>query len=238
MKKVRLLALLAALATAVLLFFFFNSLGQTAELPKTGVYVAAERIPANVPITELMLAVMELPDEAILPDAVKDLESIVGKVARSEILVGEQVLGTKLVAPGEAQSASTLDYSIEPGMRAITIAIDSVAGLAYMLAPGNHVDILSQFQIEMEINGETETQQVGTLLMENIPILAVDYVMAEGGKTGQAEKTYTTLTLQVTPAQALDLSFSEYVGGLRAILRSPLDEGTNDLPNITIEDVL
>lgn len=237
MKKVRLLALLAALATAVLLFLFFNSLGQTAELPKTGVYVAAERIPANVPIVETMLAVTQLPDEAVLPDAIKDLNNIIGKVARSEIMVGEQILGTKLVAPGQAQAASTLDYTIEPGMRAITIAVDSVAGLAYMLAPGNHVDILAQYQVELEINGETKSQQVATLLVENIPILAVDYVMAEGGKTGQAEKTYTTLTLQVTPAQALDLSFSEYVGGLRAILRSPLDEGTNDLPNVTIEDV-
>lgn len=237
MKKVRLLALLAALATAVLLFLFFNSLGQTAELPKTGVYVAAERIPANVPIVETMLAVTQLPDEAVLPDAIKDLNNIIGKVARSEIMVGEQILGAKLVAPGQAQSASTLDYTIEPGMRAITIAVDSVAGLAYMLAPGNHVDILAQYQVELEINGETKSQQVATLLVENIPILAVDYVMAEGGKTGQAEKTYTTLTLQVTPAQALDLSFSEYVGGLRAILRSPLDEGTNDLPNVTIEDV-
>jgi Flp pilus assembly protein CpaB len=69
--------------------------------------------------------------------------------------------------------------------------------------------------------------------MQAIKVIAVDQVLQKSG----AEK-YTTLTLEVTPAQAVELSYSENAGLLRAILRSPVETGTVDLKPITIKDII
>ena len=238
MKKVRIFALLAAVVTALMLFFYLNSMNKPEVISRASVLVAAQDIPADTPIVESMVTLSMLPDEAILPDTVSDAALVLGKVAKSEILAGEQILSSKLVKVGESDE-SMLTYAIEPGMRAITIAVDEVSGVAYMITPGNRVDIFAHYIMEQQtVTGEMKSVPVSELLVENITVLAVDSVMSQKGKTQSEEHAYTTLTLQVTPEQALKLSFSEYTGELRAVLRSPLDEETTNLPSLTLDDIL
>jgi hypothetical protein len=44
--------------------------------------------------------------------------------------------------------------------------------------------------------------------------------------------------LEVTPLEAMEVSMTEYKSSLRAILRSPLDEGTTSLPALTVDKVI
>ncbi len=234
MKKVKLLALISAVVTVFLLITFLTSLSKPSETPKTEVLVAAKTIPPNVPITQDMLTLTKLPSEAIIAEAIADAGLVIGKVAKTEILAGEQILTPKLVLAGESRETS-LNYAVEPGMRAISIAVDAVSSLSYMITPGNHVDIIGQYEVETADNKRT---QVAKVIAENLTVLAVDSVLSEAGKTGIEDATYMTLTLQATPAQALKLSFSENAGVLRAVLRSPLDETITKLPSMTAEQIL
>jgi pilus assembly protein CpaB len=238
MKKVRILALILAIITGVLLYRYLDSVSEpvVVEVVKGSVVVAASDIPANIPITTEMIKLTKVPEESIHNLAVKDINEVVGKVSSSVIIQGEQVLSSKLITPGEGNG--TLAYKIEEGMRAITVAVSNTTGLSNMIIPDNRVDIIGLYSVEVEQpDGEKKTIDYSTMLLENVRVLAVDDKMTEQDKTA-SEETYVTLTLEVTPLEAMEVSMTEYKSSLRAILRSPLDEGTTSLPALTVDKVI
>lgn len=244
MKKVKLLAFISAVATALLLYIFLNSLGRGKEAENLMVFTAALDIPANLPITAEMLSMTELPVEAVVSGAVSDSTKVIGKVCESKIFTGEQILSSKLISAGDSAS-KTLAYAIKPGYRAITIAVDATTGLSNMIIPGNHVDLIGDFLIQNKsASGTADVSTSGdkisytTMVLENITVLAVDNVLSEDGKLGSETPEYTTLTLQVTPKQAMELSMAQFEGQIRVILRSPLDEKKTYLPSITLDKII
>jgi len=240
MKKIKAVAIISAVIVAVLIYNFLNTMSNPAlkEITKTGVITASQDIPPNVIITEEMLLVSQIPNEATHPQAVKNLSDAIGKVSSSQIIQGEQVLSSKLIVPGEGKADGSLAYSIEPGMRAVTIAVDEVTGISNMIVPNNHVDIIGQYKVKVEqSNGKEKEIDYTTMLLENVKVLAVDKYKTEQEKAG-AENSYVTITIQVTPLQAMETSMSEFTGQLRAVLRSPLDNNTTSLPALTIEKII
>lgn len=226
MKKIRLVALIAAVVTALGLFFFLKSLNKPATVAKATVIVAASNISQNTTITQTMIKKVSLPAESVLSGAVTNESQVVGKVVNTDLVAGEQIVGSQLVKAGEVGS-STLAYAVKAGDRAITVGVDDVSGLDGMIKPGNAVDIIAQNKVAQ---GST-TVPGATLLLQNITVLAVDQVLT---KDGVAQgKTYKTVTLDVTPNQAVQLSYYVSTGTIRMILRSPLDQSQVSVPNVT-----
>lgn len=221
MKKVKIFALFLAVLTSALMFVFLNSLDNKDKVEKTGVFVATQTIPVDTPITQSMFTLTQLPDEAILDGAITDSSLILGKVANCKIVAGEQIIQSKLLTVGDANSAA-LGYTLEPGMRAVTIAVDGVSGVGYMIEPGNRVDIIAQYS-----HNETAFTK---LIVQNVVVLAVDSNLSNNEKTKNKDESYSTITLQAAPEQVMEIRFYEYTGRLSAILRSPLDEKIIDLP--------
>jgi pilus assembly protein CpaB len=239
MRKIKVLALISAVLVAVLLYNYLNTMSKQTitEISKIGVIVAAVDIDPNIPITADMIKSVEFPDESIHGQSIKDINEVIGKVSTSEIIAGEQVLSSKLVVPGVGNG--TLAYKIKPNMRAITIGVSNTTGLSNMIIPDNRVDIIGQYEVEVDVAGATEKKTIDytTMLLENVRVLAVGNDLSDADKEA-SEEEYVTLTLEVTPLQAMEVNMSEYKGALRAILRSPLDEGTTSLPALTIDKVI
>jgi pilus assembly protein CpaB len=239
MKKVRILALISAIITGVLLYRYLNTLSEpvVVEVIKRDVVVSTADIPANIPITADMIKITQVPEEAAHALSVKDVNEVVGKVSTSVIIQGEQVLSSKLVTPG--QGNGTLTYKIEEGKRAITVGVNNRTGLSNMIIPDNKVDIIAEYTIEVEVPGTNDKKTIdySAMLLENVRVLAVDNQMTEQDKA-KSENAYVSLTLEVTPLEAMEVSLTEYKGTLRAVLRSPLDEGTTKLPSLTVDKVI
>ena len=243
MKKIKFLALVAAVIAAVLLYNFLNTLDEKAsvEVVKTGVVTASVNIPPNTPITDDMLDMKQLPVEAVHAEAVINEAAAIGKFSKYEIMAGEQVLYTKLISPEGGGGDGTLAYEIKPGMRAISIGVGNLSGLVGMIRPHNTVDIIAQLaKEEKQPDGEEKTIDYTTMIAENIKVLAVDDVISQEGKSKNSETgtSYTSVTLQVTVHQAMELNMSEYKGQLRLILRSPLDEDIVKPPTIKFDDII
>ena len=238
MKKIRLMAFFLAVITAGALFYYLSVSGnQTAEVQKSHVIVAATDIPENTVVTAEMLERVSVPAEMVLQNTYDKVSDIIGKTTSAEMMSGEQVVSGRLVEVGSTEN-ETLSYAIEPGMRAITIGVGDTSSLDYMIKPNDMIDIIAQYQIETQVmnaNGSLENKTIptATLLMQGIKVLAVDQVMQKSGLD-----VYTTLTLEVTTEQAVELSYSENAGLLRAILRSPLDTDTASVDTITITDII
>lgn len=243
MKKVKVLALVTAVIAAVLLYSYLNTLDKKAsvEVVKTGVLTASVNIPPNTPITVDMVEISQMPVEAVHKEAVVNENAAIGKFSKYEITAGEQVLSSKLISPEGGGGDGTLAYEIKPGMRAISIGVSNLSGLVGMIKPQNTVDIIAQLQRpEKQPDGSEKVIDYTTMIAENIKVLAVDDVLSQEGKTVNPETgtSYTSVTLQVTPQQAMELNMSEYKGQLRLLLRSPLDEGTVAPPTIKFDDII
>lgn len=242
MKKIKIVALVSAVITALLLFAFLSSLNQPDKGEKVTILTAAADIPANTTIGAEMIKKVELSSEAIPAGALTEESQAVGKVSRGQIFSGEQLLAAKLASAGGGSDSKTLALAIEPGMRAISIPADESTGVAYMLTPGDHVDVIAQFVTTTNTtavgNNSYNKTSYTTMLAENITVLAVDNVFSEDGKLGSDVPAYTTLTLQVTPKQAMELSMAQFEGQLRAVLRSPTDEKQTNQPTLTLDKVM
>jgi pilus assembly protein CpaB len=229
MKKVKLLALFLAVLTAGALFFFLRPSDDKKDvIPYSNVIVAADDISENTTITADMIKVASVPSATILSNTYSNITAVIGKTASANIMAGEQLVSVRLVEVGSPDSGS-LAYAITPGKRAITIGVNDTSSLKNMIKPGDYIDIIALYQIETladNAKGEEEikTIPVSKLLLQLVKVLAVDQVIQ---KTG-VEK-YTTITLEVTPDQAVLISYSENNGLLRAILRSPLDSVNEDV---------
>ena len=158
-----------------------------------------------------------------------DMDSVVGMVMTSDVYAGEQIIRNRLVGVGEEDSATKmLAYALKPGMRAISIFVDQDSGLTNFLKPGNRVDVLANYSREETrpvLNREDQLEwiQVPTsqLLAQNVSILAVGTAMDKNGT-----EEYTTVTLEVTLQEAMDINAVSWWGELHLLLRSPLDEKT------------
>jgi len=242
MKKVKIVALISALGTMALLYFFFSSLDKPTDQRTASALVAVSDIPADTLVTAAMVKLAALPTEAVLPGALGDTAAAVGKVTKSAIFAGEQLLSEKLVATGETGSG-TLAYAISPGMRALTVTVDESTGLGYMANPGDHVDVIGLFMDTDAVaddagSGAAKRRSYATLLLENVAVLAINNILSENDRAKGDSSIYTTVTLELTPKQALELSEALFEGEIRLTLRSPVDTEKTAQPSVTLEDIM
>lgn len=240
MKKIKLLALLAALATALGVYFFFQSANKPVTESKINVVVAAADIPANTTITGEMVTMSELPTQAVLQNAVKDTTLVVGSVLNTPAVKGEQIISNRLIKTGKAGN-QTLAYTVKSGMRAITIAVDNTKGISGLIKPGDSIDLIAQFQVDGKAATGNASQAgkavpLSKIFLQKLKVLATDQNMSNDSKTNTSG--YSTLTLEVTPQQAVELNYAAKNSTLQAILRSPIDDKGVQVPNITEKDVV
>lgn len=227
-RLILLLAVIFALVAALGTYKYLENLKETYR--ESGnfakVAVAATHIPAKTPITEQMLKFVDMPAKYILPGSVVSARDAVGKLARSDIFPGEQILRNKLIDKNDP--AGGLPAKITPGQRAVTIAVDQVSALAGMVTPGDRVDVA--------VTLDTEGGPVTSTILYNVPVLAVNKTTGPGstGKKSSPE----TATLMVSPAQAQQLILASETGSVRLLLRSPEDDRTAGLPSTRLKELI
>lgn len=236
MKKMKVIALVAALVLAFCVYKYLGVLNTPKEEPRMNVVVCAVDIPENTTITADMIKVEAVLAESVLPNAVTNPDEVIGLVMNSNMYAGEQVLPSRLVQLGAADAASdSLAYVVEPGMRGVTVAVSMTTGLGNMLRPGNSVDVVMQYNAPDEENPESEGIPTASYLMQDIQVLAVDTVLNKGAVDVDG---YATVTLSVTPEQALDLSFVEQNCSLRLVMRSSVDDEIVTVADVDMESLV
>lgn len=203
-----------------------NSQPKTVEIPKTAVVIAKTAIPTRTVITEDQVEIKMVPKEAVNPGTALKLDEVVGLITKNDILEGEQVNTNRLVKKGEKIG---LAFIIPPGMRAITIAVNEVAGVAGFVKPGEKVDVIGTMEPK-----KSEEGTVGWTVIQDVEVLAVAQDLGDIPKTDQKDtnapnskeqgKVGTSVTLAVTPDQAQKIALAEERGVLRLTLRPAVQE--------------
>ena len=211
MKRIQILAVIAALLTVVMAYFFLGDLKKQAEVPKISVVESNVDIKAGTEITAEMVVMAELPHDAVTPNAVTEISAAVGKIANSDIYTGQQIISPQLAEPGV--STNELSYIIEQGRKAATISVDAVSSVAGLVEPGNKVDVIVVYD---------ETAE-SVVVLENISVLSVGKRM-KSGSSASPEDVYETITLSLTANETLKLRQAEAKGEISLALRSYEDK--------------
>lgn len=202
----------------------------------TQVVIAAADIPAGQFVrADQHLALANWPadniTDSMLTTATVKREDFEGAVARRAIGKGEAITKQSLVKSTEGGFLSAV---LDPGMRAISIAVDSTSGNAGFIFPGDHVDLILTHKIDLT-SGNSE--RASETFVEDVRVLAVDQMMENPENKAVLAKT---VTLEVTPKQAEEVNVAKDLGKISLSLRSLASKPVNDVENepTTFDDVL
>lgn len=195
-------------------------MGTAGTASGSSVVVAAVSIPFGRTIEAKDLRMMQLPPEAVPEGSFAKIEDVVGRVSSQSLYAGEVVLTGRVA---EHLGGSALAAVLEPGMRAITVRVDDVAGVAGFLLPGNLVDIVSSKRSGGQREVESRT------ILQQIKVLAVDQIATQ---ERDSPVIVRAVTLAVTPRQAERLFEATQEGKVQLTLRNPLDESVSEAQEI------
>jgi pilus assembly protein CpaB len=144
-------------------------------------------------------------------DVVK-LEDFDGAVARRNLTKGEHITGNALVKSSEGGFMSAV---LEPGKRAVSIAVDATTGNAGFIFPGDHVDLILTHQVRL--GDGTNVERASETFIEDARVLAVDQMLDNPENKAMLAKT---VTLEVSPKQAEEINVAKDLGKISLSLRS------------------
>ena len=165
----------------------------------------------------------ELVDNAYFLKKDTDLKSLQGTVVRNAITAGQPVTQGALVKPGDR---GFLAAALGPGMRAVTVPVQTNSAVAGFVFPGDRIDLMLTQSVSG--GGDGPPLKVTETVLRNLRVLATDQrtdnTVGEDGKS--QVHTYSSVTVEATPKLAEQISVAQTLGSLSLALRSIADNST------------
>lgn len=202
-----------ALGTAVLLFNYTMSMRAGASVvTMRAAYVAKRDIPARAQLTAADVAVAQRPASSLDADAIVSAKDLRATYALITIPAGSVLTRSKI---GTA-AANALPARLPVGMRAVSISIDRVKGVAGLIQPGDRVDVIA-----VPPRVANEIPQAAAILRGVLVLAMGNAVETVSATPSPDNQNLTTVTLALTPKQVDLLATADLNTQLRLALRSP-----------------
>jgi Flp pilus assembly protein CpaB len=137
----------------------------------TPILVAIQELPRGIRIPENALALRNWPQESVPAGAIdpKQINEVVGKIARTDIVREQPILSSMLVddLTQVAKVGSDAAAVIPPGLQAITIPIDRDSAVGYAPRPGDYVDVIASF-LYVDVDEEFQSRKPNLLSFTTI----------------------------------------------------------------------
>jgi pilus assembly protein CpaB len=236
MSRQSLIALGVAVIFGLVAVFLANTLLNRSQRQAyaggtTKVAVAMVPLAYGVDITPDKVRFVDYPNSSIPPGAFTNSAQLMpaGKkrVALLPIAVNEPILSGKISAVGAGASIAAL---LPDGMRAATVKVNAVSGVAGFIQPNDSVDVL----ITRQLPDSSNATQVTDVLLQNVRVIAIDQ---KSKNTSGAPDVAKTATLEVSPLDAQKLALGESVGSLSLVLRKPGEQNNPVVETVSLNDL-
>jgi pilus assembly protein CpaB len=147
------------------------------------------------------------------------------RVVLGAIEPNEPILKSKITGAGQR---ATLSAIIAEGMKAVTIRVNDVDGVAGFVLPGDRVDVLMTRQLE-------KTSAMNDVVLQHAKVLAIDQVADDRSDKPSVAKA---VTLEVDISGAQRLSLASQVGSLSLALRKAGEADPMSTRLVTLADLL
>jgi len=205
---------------------------------------------------------VEVPKAMLPPGRIQRVEFVIDAVAAVPITKGEFLLDNKIISKN---IYSGLNTQISMGKRAISVPVNIRSSMAFLLRPGNRVDLAAHFEYKAKRASISEVK----VFLQDLLILAagrtiqatpprgVDQKILRNvmgkfeGLTGYQEaqemlnqaKTdpvFSTISLEVTPQQAQTIVYvlTVFPDSIICLLRHTDDRKLARIPTVNLYDVM
>jgi len=206
----------ALVVSSILYQLTSRSPSGTKSAVKTDVrdlVVATRALPVGVSVKPPDVKVVKVANETFPKGAFSKVEEVIDRPVISNILLDEPVLEGRLAARGSGLGLAPV---IPVGMRAVTVPVNEVIGVAGFVLPGMRVDVL------LTGTPPDGRSRMTTTVLQNILVLSAGQVMQADAR-GQPI-TAPTVTLLVTPEQAETMTLAGNEGRVQLVLRNGSDQ--------------
>lgn len=209
-------------------FYLLTSRGGKVGLPLLNeeVVMAAQRIEVGTAIQADQLKLVKVPKGAFPKGGFRKINEVAGRPVTNTILEEEPVTEGRLAAKGAGAGLAPV---IPVGMRAVTVRVTDVVGVAGFVQPGLRVDVLVTGRPPHMDGSVTATA------LQNILVLTSGSSL-QANEKGQA-MTAQSVTLLVNPEQAEILTLASNDGRIQLVLRNSNDQAVPRTPGSTVHQL-
>lgn len=228
------LIFIAAWISAALLTWFLYATTKAPHAEKMVAITAASRdMPAGTRLQKADLKSVRVPEKDVPKAAILDQKMAIDRPLLFPVGANEAIISNKVASAAGAEGLPAL---IDLGKRAVSVPITDASGVAGMIQPRAHVDVLFTRPGSM-------SEAVTTTILEDIVVLAMGRTTEVANSSGAAvsttpRPTTQAATLLVTPEQARKLELAKNQGKISLALRNPLDHSSAKDQSATTSDQL
>lgn len=197
------------------------------EAAQQSVVVAARSMALGTSLTEKDVKVIPWPAANPVPEAIGSIKDVVNRGLIASVLKNEPITTSKL-AP--ADTGAGLSPAIPQGMRAISVKVNDVIGVAGFIVPGSRVDLVATIRRQTDSMTKTVASNVQVLMAGT----RKDQEREVDGKTNET----SVVTLVVTPEDAELIALAQSEGQIMLVLRNPLDQVPTATTGVRTERLL
>jgi len=257
MNAKRLVYLSVCMSLLGLVWLFFSLAAPVKSTPKQHtvktyeVLVTAQDVAIGSPY-RASLFTWKTVDETSVRDRVDYIDKATFSMALLEntVAAGDFMTG-KILSPSDflkPEQGGFLSLMLRPNYRAVSIPVDEVTANSGLIGPGDHVDVLllaSKAQELRSRGNETQSLYVKTIA-QNVRVLAFNdavqiarYMEKQKSNKGVIPDN-STVTIEVSPVQANQITLANQLGTLSMVLRSKNSNETDIavIPAIHVDDIL
>jgi pilus assembly protein CpaB len=210
-----------------------SAANASPAIPTTQILIAKADIAYGDKIIPDLVEVTQWPTKYLPKGAITTTAELLEgpespRIAMRALVAGEPFLKAKVSGFGERP---ILSRKVAEGMRAFTVRINDVSGVAGFILPGDRVDIL----LTRQIGDGSGRDNYGTdIILQNISVLGIDQLSSEDQDKPVLGKS---ATFEVTAQQAQSLALASQVGTLSLSLRNYETVGTEKTSRISANDL-
>ena len=179
----------------------------------THIVVAARDLALGTVLAPGDVKTIAWPSVTVPPGYAASEEQVIGRGLITPVSANEPLMTAKLA---DKEAGGGLPIVIPEGMRAVSVKVDEVIGVAGFVLPGTRVDVL------VTLSDNSERDEAATrLILQNVQTLASGQTIQKNAN-GEPQ-TATVITLLVTPEEAEQLTLAATEGQIQLALRNTLD---------------
>ena len=180
---------------------------RQVEAPTMMVVAATRTVSTGSRLTPEDVKLIAWPARTPVPGSFSKIEEVANRAVLSQVLENEPITQSKLASP---EAGAGLQMTIPEGMRAISVRVNEVVGVAGFVVPGTKVDVF------------VTLADATRVVVSNVTVLTAG-TRYDQDKTKGEPIPSSVVTLLLTPEDASRVVLASTAGQIMLALRNPLD---------------
>src|SRR6185369_7416458 len=166
-----------------------------------GYFVAARPLPRGTMARDEDFTVRSVPPERVPAGAILETPDskagLPGSLVRKFVDAGKPITLDDILRPRDRGFLASV---LAPDSRAISVKVDEESGVAGLIRPGDHVDVVLTQVFE---KADPALRALSETVLSNVRVIAIDQDIAQGGRTVSTSlgKPTQTVSLELMPEQ-------------------------------------